>query len=248
MVNEYDLRYAVMQADIKPTVKVVMLTILMKVDWHTWTRTIALKSIADFAKVSYRSVLRALDELEQLGWISKDTKRIQAKNTPTSITVHHLVIFHSEVKQINVNDSDKLSYDKMSSCQNVTRGSAKMSLGICQNVTMDSDKLSYNTIYNNINNNNNNTDNSDYEHYRAYYASHNFNIDGPCNADELRPDVLEYRLSQEPTWQRLNKFTNYSQAKAELLKRAQWFNITPGAQTQKFIRCEIANEGVTWKN
>lgn len=247
-MNEYDLRYAVMQADIKPTVKVVMLTILMKVDWHTWTNTITLKSIADFSKISYRSVLRALDELESMGWIIKSTERIKAKNTPTRIRVNHMDVFHSEVKPIKVNDSDKLSYDKMSQCQNVTRGSAKMSQGICQNVTKDSDKLSYNTIYNNINNNNNNRENSDYEHYRIYYASFGFNIDDPHNSDTLRADVLEYRLNQQPTWQRLNKFVNYAQAKDELLKRASWFDIKLGADTLRFIKDELANEGVTWKN
>ena len=234
-MNEYDLRYAVMQADIKPTVKVVMLTILMKVDWHTWTNTITLKSIADFCKVSYRSVLRALDELEDMGWITKSTERIKAKNTPTRIRVNHMDVFHSEVKPIKVNDGDKLSYDKMSQ-------------GICQNVTKDSDKLSHNTIYNNINNNNNNRDNSDYEHYRIYYAGFGFNIDDPHNADTLRADVLEYRLNQQPTWQRLNKFVNYAQAKDELLKRASWFDIRLGADTLRFIKDEIANEGVTWKN
>ena len=246
-MNEYDLRYAVMQADIKPTVKVVMLTILMKVDWHTWTKTIALKSLADFCKVSYRSVLRALDELEGMGWISKSTQRIAAKNTPTSITVNYVNILN-EVKQIKVNDSDNLSHDKMSQCQNVTTPSDKMSVSRCQNVSTPSDKLSYNTIYNNINNNNNNKDNSDYEYYRAYYAGFGFNIDDPHNSDTLRADVLEYRLTQEPSWQRLNKFTYYSQAKDELLKRASWFNIKLGADTLRFIKDEIAHEGVTWKN
>ena len=75
-----------------------------------------------------------------------------------------------------------------------------------------------------------------------------FNIIDPHNADKLRADVLEYRLNQEPTWQRLNKFVNYAQAKDELLKRASWFDIKLGADTLKFIKHEIANEGVTWKN
>lgn len=247
-MNEYDLRYAVMQADIKPTVKVVMLTILMKVDWHTWTNTITLKSIADFSKISYRSVQRALDELEAMGWITKCTQRIKAKNTPTRITVNHMDVFHSEVKPIKVNDDANLSYDKMSTGQNVLMDVDKMSYGIGQNVLMDSDKLTYNTIYNNINNNNNNRGNSDYEHYRTYYANYGFNIDDPHNADTLRADVLEYRLNQQPTWQRLNKFVNYAQAKDELLKRASWFDIKLGADTLKFIKHEIANEGATWKD
>ena len=248
MPSEYDLRYAVMQADIKPTVKVVMLAILMKVNWHTWTNTLTLKYIADFSKVSYRSVQRALDELESMGWISKCTQRIKAKNTPTTITVHDMSVYHNDVNQVDVNDSVKMSYDKMSTGQNVLMDVDKMSYGIGQNVLMDVDKLTYNTIYNNINNNNNNMDNSDYEHYRAYYATFNFNIDEPVNADALRPDVLEYRLTQEPTWKRLNKFDNYYQAKEELLKRASWLDIKLGADTLRFIKQEIANEGVTWKN
>ena len=237
MATEYELRHAVMQAEIKPTVKVVMLTILMKIDWHTWTSTITLKSIADYCKGSYRSVIRALDELEELDWIEKSTIRVKAKNTPTKITVHHLHVFHSA----------NLSHDKMSQCQNVTRGSAKMSHTMCQNVSMDGDKLSHNTLINNINNINNNTD-EDYEHYKIYYAKMGFNICEPIDADKLRPQVLEYRLSQEPTWKRLNKFTSYSQAKDELLKRAQWLNIPLGREHIRFIKSEIENEGATWRD
>mgnify|MGYP000324103085 CR=1 FL=1 len=109
-MREYELRIAIMQANIKPTVKLVMLTILIKVDWATWTSTITLKSISDYCKVSYRSVIRALDELEKLKLISKSTQRINAKNTPTVITVNHSAILSCDNLSVSVTPSLSNSY------------------------------------------------------------------------------------------------------------------------------------------
>ena len=215
-MKEYELRIAIMQADIKPTVKIVMLTILIKVDWATWTSTITLKSISDYCKVSYRSVIRALDELEKLKLISKSTQRINAKNTPTIITVNHSAIL---------------------SCDNLAQ---------CQNVSMDSASLSHNTLYKHYNTFNNSNDGDDFEHYKSYYEQKGYDITKPYDVSNLAPDVLEYRLTQKPQWIRLNKYTSYSDARKELLKRAQWLRI-PSGDVKSWIKSEIVREGVSWK-
>lgn len=231
-MKEYELRLAIMQADIKPTVKIVMLTILIKVDWTTWTSTITLKSISDYCKVSYRSVIRALDELEKLKLISKSTQRINAKNTPTVITVNHSAI---------------LSYDNLAQCQNVTMDSARMSQGTCQNVTMDSASLSHNTLYKHYNTFNNSIDDDDFEYYKSYYEKKGYDISNPYDQSNLAPDVLEYKLTQKPEWKRLNKYSSYSDARNELLKRAQWLHIS-SSEVKLWIKNEMTREGAVWKS
>ena len=111
-MKEYNLQCRVMTAKgVKVTDRFIMLCILKSVDWHTWTKDIAMSAIYNKYEIPVATFSRSIKQLKKLGWISVVSNRTGLKQHHTTITVHPYIInkHESTVDQIDklVDQNDK---------------------------------------------------------------------------------------------------------------------------------------------
>ena len=96
-MKEYNLQCRVMNArGVKVTDRFIMLCILKSVDWHTWTKDIAMSAIYNKYEIPRATFSRSIKQLKKLGWISVVSNRTGLKQHHTTITVHPNIIKQHE--------------------------------------------------------------------------------------------------------------------------------------------------------
>ena len=131
-MKEYDVRVQVLASDLTSTEKLIMLAILLKVDWNTFTGPVAISQIVKMTNTKKRTVQRAVKKLVELKWITRTSKHIERElSTPALTTV--------------------LSCMTLGDDTNDTRGMTPMTLGDDTNDTVDNVINDTHTISNNIN-------------------------------------------------------------------------------------------------
>ena len=76
-MKEYDVRLQVLASDLTSTEKLIMLAILLKVDWNTFTGPVAISQIVKMTNTKKRTVQRAVKKLVELKWITRTSRHIE---------------------------------------------------------------------------------------------------------------------------------------------------------------------------
>jgi hypothetical protein len=142
-MKEYEVRVKVLCSDLTSTEKIVMMAILLKVDWTTFTGPVSISQIVSMTNIKKRTVQRATKQLINLKWITRTSKHIE-KELSTSAQTKVLV------------DNIKGMSSVSSSVTNDTKGVSSVSSPSVINDTSSSVINDIHTISNNINSINNN--------------------------------------------------------------------------------------------
>ena len=124
--REIDLRRAIMRLDLKPVAKLVFLGLLDRVDWSTMSGEVSSSAIANTLNHNRRSVVRALGDLVDLGYITRDSHRIEATRSSISVTTLNVSLILSKSSD-NMTHSDTLSLGVVTPC---LKSSDALSLGV----------------------------------------------------------------------------------------------------------------------
>lgn len=131
--REIDLRRAIMRLDLKPVAKLVFLGLLDRVDWSTMSGEVSSSAIANTLNHNRRSVVRALGDLVDLGYITRDSHRIEATRSSISVTTLNVSLIlskgsdnmtHSDASSLGVvtpclKSSDTLSLEVVTPCHTI---------------------------------------------------------------------------------------------------------------------------------
>ena len=142
-MKEYDVRLQVLASDLTSTEKLIMLAILLKVDWKTFTGPVAISQIVKMTNTKKRTGQRAVKKLVELKWITRTSKHIERELSTPALTT----VLVDNIKGVSCMTLDDTSD---------TRGMSSMTLGDDTNDTVDSVINDTHTISNNINSINNN--------------------------------------------------------------------------------------------
>ena len=165
-LREIDIRLAIFKLKIKPLGKLVLLAILQRVDWSTFSGDVSSNDIATTLNHNRRSIVRHIVELKAAGYIKRISTRVEsdlnAKST-TSLNVSYILKCSEETKQkakrervskgsVKMTHSDNVSHgDKLTHSDNVSQGVVtKKVLGSDRMTQGGSDRMTHN--YNLINN------------------------------------------------------------------------------------------------
>ena len=155
-MNEFELQDKIIRSkSLSVRDRFIMIAMLKKVDWSTWSGQITQSYLNRYTGVSMSTIKAALKNLESMKWITRTTQRTGARNTPTiiNINVEHILKVHG-VKMNGSNSTGENEPVKMNRSN---------STGENEPV-----KMNYNTIdinNNNINNNNINNNNINNKEY-----------------------------------------------------------------------------------
>ena len=137
--REIDLRRAIMRLDLKPVAKLVFLGLLDRVDWSTMSGEVSSSAIANTLNHNRRSVVRALGDLVDLGYITRDSHRIEATRSSISVTTLNVSLILSK-------SSDNMTHsDALSPSDNMTHSDTS-SLGVVTPCLKSSDALSLGVV------------------------------------------------------------------------------------------------------
>lgn len=142
-MKEYDVRLQVLASDLTSTEKLIMLAILLKVDWKTFTGPVAISQIVKMTNTKKRTVQRAVKKLVELKWITRTSKHIERELSTPALTT---------VLVDNIKGMSSMTLDDTSD----TRGMSSMTLGDDTNDTVDNVINDTHTISNNFNSISNN--------------------------------------------------------------------------------------------
>jgi hypothetical protein len=142
-MKEYDVRVQVLASDLTSTEKLIMLAILLKVDWNTFTGPVAISQIVKMTNTKKRTVQRAVKKLVELKWITRTSKHIERELSTPALTT----VLVDNIKGVSCMTLDDTSD---------TRGMSSMTLGDDTNDTVDSVINDTHTISNNFNSISNN--------------------------------------------------------------------------------------------
>ena len=82
-IREVDVSRAIMRLKLSPVTKLVLLGVLDRVDWSTFSGAVSSGAVATTLNHNRRSVVRALVELSELGYIIRTSQKV----TPTKNTI-----------------------------------------------------------------------------------------------------------------------------------------------------------------
>ena len=137
-MKEYDVRLQVLASDLTSTEKLIMLAILLKVDWNTFTGPVAISQIVKMTNTKKRTVQRAVKKLVELKWITRTSRHIERELSTSALTT----VLVNNIKGVSCMTLDDT---------NDTGGVSSMTLGNDTNDTVDSVINDTHTISNNIN-------------------------------------------------------------------------------------------------
>jgi hypothetical protein len=137
-MKEYDVRLQVMASDLTSTEKMVMLAILLKVDWKSFTGQVAISQLVSLTNIKKRTVQRAIKKLIEIKWITRTSKHIE-KELSTAAQTTVLVSNIKGVSPMTLDDTHD------------TKGMSPMSPWDDTHDTVDSVTNDTHTISNNIN-------------------------------------------------------------------------------------------------
>jgi len=124
-LREIDIRLAIFKLKIKPLSKLVLLAILQRVDWSTFSGDVSSNDIATTLNHNRRSIVRHIVELKAAGYIKRISTRVEsdlnAKST-TSLNVSHILKCSEETKQKAKKARATQGSVKMTHSDSVTHG------------------------------------------------------------------------------------------------------------------------------
>jgi len=96
-MNEFELQDKIIRSkNLSVRDRFIMIAMLKKVDWSTWSGQITQSYLNRYTGVSMSTIKAALKNLESMKWITRTTQRNGARNTPTiiNINVEHILKVH----------------------------------------------------------------------------------------------------------------------------------------------------------
>jgi len=96
-MNEFELQDKIIRSkNLSVRDRFIMIAMLKKVDWSTWSGQITQSYLNRYTGVSMSTIKAALKNLESMKWITRITQRNGARNTPTiiNINVEHILKVH----------------------------------------------------------------------------------------------------------------------------------------------------------
>lgn len=108
-MKEYELRQSIMMSDLKPMEKLVMLAILMRVDWSSFSGQVSVNQLIDLTNSTKPTIKRIIANLVKKGWITRTSRHIErTKSTAafTTIQLEKVGIKSDTVSNLNRINSD----------------------------------------------------------------------------------------------------------------------------------------------
>ena len=140
-MKEYELRQSILMSDLKPMEKLVMLAILMRVDWSTFSGQVSVNQIVELTNSTKPTVKRIIAQLVNNGWITRTSRHIERTKSTAAFTTIQL-------------EKVSIKTDTVSKLNRIKTDTPKVSKLIPQGIktdTLKSIKTDTHTISNNIN-------------------------------------------------------------------------------------------------
>lgn len=140
-MKEYELRQSIMMSDLKPMEKLVMLAILMRVDWSSFSGQVSVNQLIDLTNSTRPTIKRIVANLVKKGWITRTSRHIERTKSTAAFTTIKL-------------DKVSIKYDTVSKLNRIKTDTPKVSKLIPHSIKTDtpnSIKTDTHTISNNIN-------------------------------------------------------------------------------------------------
>ena len=144
---EWRVRQAVLLLDLTPLDRLVLIAILQKVSWKTFTGNIAAAYIANALNQNLRSTKRSIAKLKRSGYITRTSIKEDKKNARSLTSINVNLILESVQNDTTKNDTTKNDTTK-----NDTTPLPKMTPQNAKNDTTNLPKMTPNTLINNNNN------------------------------------------------------------------------------------------------
>ena len=78
--REFDVRRAILSLDLTTTERLILLTVLIRVDWTTFAGEVSAIEISSILNLNIRTVQRAFSKLKKRKYISRFSEKIGEKN------------------------------------------------------------------------------------------------------------------------------------------------------------------------
>ena len=149
--TEFDVRRAILSLDISSTDKLVLLSLLIRVDWKTFSGSISVVEIASMLNMSHRSVQRSMKTLKTRKYISRFSEKIEDKKSKIALTQINSTLILKSVKSV----SDKSVTNKENVKSVTDKNDAKNDKSVA-NIRQEcrehmTDMTPYSVFYNNNN-------------------------------------------------------------------------------------------------
>ena len=102
---EWRVRQAVLLLDLTPLDRLVLIAILQKVSWETFTGNIAAAYIANALNQNLRSTKRSIAKLKRFGFITRKSFKEDKKNTRSLTSINVNLILESVQNDTTKNDT-----------------------------------------------------------------------------------------------------------------------------------------------
>ena len=115
--REFDVRRAILSLDLTTTERLILLTVLIRVDWTTFAGEVSAIEISSILNLNIRTVQRAFSKLKKRKYISRFSEKIGEKNKValTQINTNRILKNDSDVTDTDVtniiNDTDVTDTD-----------------------------------------------------------------------------------------------------------------------------------------
>ena len=115
-MKEYEVRQSIMMSDLKPMEKLVLLAILMRVDWSSFSGQVSVNQLIDLTNSTRPTIKRIIANLVKKGWITRTSRHIErTKSTAafTTIKLEKVSIKSDTVSKLNRIKSDTPTVSNM---------------------------------------------------------------------------------------------------------------------------------------
>ena len=115
--REFDVRRAILSLDLTTTERLILLTVLIRVDWTTFAGEVSAIEISSILNLNIRTVQRAFSKLKKRKYISRFSEKIGEKNKValTQINTNRILKNDTDVTDTDVtniiNDTDVTDTD-----------------------------------------------------------------------------------------------------------------------------------------
>ena len=115
--REFDVRRAILSLDLTTTERLILLTVLIRVDWTTFAGEVSAIEISSILNLNIRTVQRAFSKLKKRKYISRFSEKIGEKNkiALTQINTNRILKNDTDVTDTDVasiiNDTDVTDTD-----------------------------------------------------------------------------------------------------------------------------------------
>ena len=140
-MKEYELRQSIMMSDLKPMEKLVMLAILMRVDWSTFSGQVSVNQLIDLTNSTRPTIKRTVANLVKKGWITRTSRHIERTKSTAAFTT--IQLDKVSIKTDTVSNMNRIKND--------TPTVSNMNPHSIKSDTLDGIKTDTHTISNNIN-------------------------------------------------------------------------------------------------